>query len=280
MSAIRLRRCIPLASTSSRLTRRWAVVSGAATSHEVGLQVARRRWLTTKNGDESGKFSAYDDHLNGDLNGHKAVKPCSSTLSVVVSSPPTTSSITDANNDVDQFGVPLYPPDPPTPQSLQMNGVSPPYLNGSSSSSSHYPQQQQPQHYQHSPHHFLNGGTPCDPAPPPFQLANYGEESLHTLVLLRHGESEWNSQNRYTGWCDVNLTDKGRKEARDAGRLLFENGIEIDQAYTSVLKRASFSCNMALNTSRQAWVPVSKSWRLNERHYGGRFNGELLLARL
>ena len=116
--------------------------------------------------------------------------------------------------------------------------------------------------------HIINGGIPTDPAPKPFQLANFGEESLYTLVLLRHGESEWNKLNRYTGWCDVALTEKGEKEAREAGRLLFENGIEIDHAFTSVLKRASFSCNMALNTARQHWVPVTKTWRLNERHYG------------
>jgi 2,3-bisphosphoglycerate-dependent phosphoglycerate mutase len=116
--------------------------------------------------------------------------------------------------------------------------------------------------------HIINGGVPCDPVPTPFQLANFGEESLYTLVLLRHGESEWNKLNRYTGWCDVGLTEKGETEARDAGRLLHENGINIDHAYTSVLKRASFSCNMALNTAKQHYVPVTKSWRLNERHYG------------
>jgi len=116
--------------------------------------------------------------------------------------------------------------------------------------------------------HIISGGTPLDPAPPPFELANFGEDSVYTLVLLRHGESEWNKLNQYTGWCDVNLTENGRKEAQAAGRLLFENGIDIDHAFTSVLKRASFSCNMALNTANQHWVPVTKSWRLNERHYG------------
>ena len=116
--------------------------------------------------------------------------------------------------------------------------------------------------------HITSGGTPCDPAPAPFQLADFGEESLYTLVLLRHGEFEWNKLNQYTGWVDVNLTAEGKKEARDAGRLLYENGIEIDHAFTSVLKRSSFSCNMALNTARQHWVPVTKTWRLNERHYG------------
>mmetsp|Transcript_31979 Transcript_31979/g.48905 ORF Transcript_31979/g.48905 Transcript_31979/m.48905 type:complete len:562 (+) Transcript_31979:123-1808(+) len=116
--------------------------------------------------------------------------------------------------------------------------------------------------------HIMKGGTPCDPAPPPFQLAEYGEGSVYTLVLLRHGESEWNSQNRYTGWCDVNLTKRGEMEARAAGRLLYENKIEIDHAFTSALKRASFTTNMALNMARQHWVPVTKTWRLNERHYG------------
>ena len=120
----------------------------------------------------------------------------------------------------------------------------------------------------HPAHHFMDGGMPCDPAPPRYSLAEYGEESLYTLILLRHGESEWNSLNRYTGWCDVELTATGRQEARTAGRLLYENNIEIDQAFTSVLKRASFSCNMALNAAQQHWVPVTKTWRLNERHYG------------
>ena len=120
----------------------------------------------------------------------------------------------------------------------------------------------------HPAHHFMSGGMPCDPLGPPYRLAEYGEESLYTLILLRHGESEWNKQNRYTGWCDVNLTEAGRQEARTAGRLLYENGIEIDQAFTSVLKRASFSCNMALSTAEQHWVPITKTWRLNERHYG------------
>ena len=120
----------------------------------------------------------------------------------------------------------------------------------------------------HSTTHFVKGGTPCDPAPPPFKLADYGEESLYTLILLRHGESEWNSQNRYTGWCDVNLTKRGEQEARAAGRLLYENGIELDHVFTSVLKRASFSANMCLNMAKQHWVPVTKTWRLNERHYG------------
>lgn len=116
--------------------------------------------------------------------------------------------------------------------------------------------------------HLFDGGIPTDPRPPPFTLAQFGEESLYTLILLRHGESEWNLQNRYTGWCDVPLTKTGEIEARTAGRLLYENDIEVDHAFTSVLKRASFSCNMALNMAKQHWVPVTKTWRLNERHYG------------
>lgn len=116
--------------------------------------------------------------------------------------------------------------------------------------------------------HFVRGGTPFDPVPPPFRLSNYGDNSLYTLVLLRHGESEWNSQNRYTGWCDVNLTEKGRQEARASGRLLKENNIQIDHVFTSVLKRAIFTTNMCLNTAEQHYLPVTKSWRLNERHYG------------
>ena len=130
-------------------------------------------------------------------------------------------------------------------------------------SSKHYPPGSR-----HPAHALIYGDTPQDPHPTPFQLAHYGEESLYTLILLRHGESEWNNENRYTGWCDVSLTDKGKLEARAAGRLLYENGIEIDHAFTSVLKRASFSCNMALNTAQQHWVPITKTWRLNERHYG------------
>lgn len=116
--------------------------------------------------------------------------------------------------------------------------------------------------------HFVRGGTPSDPVPAPYRLEDYGDDSLYTLVLLRHGESEWNSLNRYTGWCDVNLTERGRLEARAAGRLLKQNGVELDHVFTSVLRRANFTTNMALNAAEQHWVPVTKTWRLNERHYG------------
>ena len=89
------------------------------------------------------------------------------------------------------------------------------------------------------------------------------------LVFARHGESEWNKANLFTGWADVDLSDKGTQQAIDAGKLIKEAGIEFDQAYTSVLKRAIKTTNLALEAADQLWVPVEKSWRLNERHYGG-----------
>src|SRR5688572_5321741 len=91
---------------------------------------------------------------------------------------------------------------------------------------------------------------------------------MHRLVLLRHGESTWNQENRFTGWTDVDLTDKGREEARDAGRLMAEQKYEFDVAYTSVLKRAIRTLWIALDEMDMLWIPVRNSWRLNERHYG------------
>ena len=88
------------------------------------------------------------------------------------------------------------------------------------------------------------------------------------LVLLRHGESTWNQENRFTGWTDVDLSVKGFDEAKKAGQLLKENGFQFDVAYTSVLKRAIRTLNIALDEIDQMWLPVVKSWRLNERHYG------------
>ena len=88
------------------------------------------------------------------------------------------------------------------------------------------------------------------------------------LVLLRHGESDWNLQNRFTGWTDVDLSPKGEKEARDAGRVLRNEGFVFDIAFTSVLKRAIRTLNLALDELDQHWIPVEKTWRLNERHYG------------
>ncbi len=88
------------------------------------------------------------------------------------------------------------------------------------------------------------------------------------LVLLRHGQSQWNLDNRFTGWVDVDITDKGRKEAEEAGRLMREAGLMFDVAHTSVLIRAIHTLQVALDAMNQAWIPVHKHWRLNERHYG------------
>jgi 2,3-bisphosphoglycerate-dependent phosphoglycerate mutase len=91
---------------------------------------------------------------------------------------------------------------------------------------------------------------------------------MYTLVLLRHGESQWNLENRFTGWTDVDLTEKGREEAREAGILLREGGYDFDVAYTSVLKRAIRTLWIALDEMDRMWIPVVRDWRLNERHYG------------
>ena len=89
------------------------------------------------------------------------------------------------------------------------------------------------------------------------------------LVFIRHGQSEWNLKNLFTGWTDVNLSENGVAEAKEAGRKLKDAGIQLDQAYTSVLKRAIMTLHYALEESDQLWIPEVKSWRLNERHYGG-----------
>ena len=91
---------------------------------------------------------------------------------------------------------------------------------------------------------------------------------MPTLVLLRHGESVWNKENRFTGWTDVDLSEQGLREAREAGRLLKGGGYTFDVAYTSVLKRAIRTLWIALDELDLMWLPVVKSWRLNERHYG------------
>jgi 2,3-bisphosphoglycerate-dependent phosphoglycerate mutase len=88
------------------------------------------------------------------------------------------------------------------------------------------------------------------------------------LVLLRHGESTWNKENRFTGWTDVDLSDQGRAEAIHAGRLMAAEKFEFDVTYTSVLKRAIRTLHLALDEMDLLWLPVHKSWRLNERHYG------------
>jgi 2,3-bisphosphoglycerate-dependent phosphoglycerate mutase len=91
---------------------------------------------------------------------------------------------------------------------------------------------------------------------------------MHRLVLLRHGQSTWNKTNQFTGWTDVDLTEQGVHEAREAGRLLRQAGHGFDVAYTSVLKRAIKTLDLALEEMDLLWIPVHKSWRLNERHYG------------
>lgn len=91
---------------------------------------------------------------------------------------------------------------------------------------------------------------------------------MYKIVLLRHGESEWNKENRFTGWTDVDLSEKGVNEARNAGALMKESGFEFDIAYTSVLKRAIRTLWLALDAMNLMWIPVVNNWRLNERHYG------------
>ncbi|MQA29142.1 MAG: 2,3-diphosphoglycerate-dependent phosphoglycerate mutase [Luteitalea sp.] len=91
---------------------------------------------------------------------------------------------------------------------------------------------------------------------------------MYKVVLLRHGESTWNRENRFTGWTDVDLSDRGAAEAQEAGRLLREGGYVFDIAYTSVLKRAIKTLGFVLDELDLLWIPVVKSWRLNERHYG------------
>jgi len=92
---------------------------------------------------------------------------------------------------------------------------------------------------------------------------------MPTLVLLRHGQSQWNLENRFTGWWDVDLSEQGVSEARAAGALLKERGYEFDRCYTSVLTRAIRTLHLVLHELGSLWLPVAKDWRLNERHYGG-----------
>ncbi|HAX04956.1 MAG TPA: 2,3-diphosphoglycerate-dependent phosphoglycerate mutase [Acidimicrobiaceae bacterium] len=89
------------------------------------------------------------------------------------------------------------------------------------------------------------------------------------LVLLRHGQSQWNLENRFTGWFDVGLTKKGAEEATAAGDLLMSSGVKPDIVHTSLQTRAILTANLALSACEQLWIPVHRSWRLNERHYGG-----------
>jgi 2,3-bisphosphoglycerate-dependent phosphoglycerate mutase len=94
------------------------------------------------------------------------------------------------------------------------------------------------------------------------------EHGMYKLVLLRHGQSTWNLENRFTGWTDVGLTEQGAVEAHEAGRLLREGGYVFDVAYTSVLKRAVKTLNIVQEEMSLEWVPVIRAWQLNERHYG------------
>src|SRR5882757_945839 len=92
---------------------------------------------------------------------------------------------------------------------------------------------------------------------------------MYKLVLIRHGESQWNKENRFTGWKDIDLSEKGVEEAHAAGKLLKAEGFEFDEAFTSLLKRAIKTLWIVLDEMDTVWLPETKSWRLNERHYGG-----------
>ena len=96
---------------------------------------------------------------------------------------------------------------------------------------------------------------------------------MPTLVLLRHGQSQWNLENRFTGWVDVDLTAEGEAQARRGGELMGEAGLAFDRAYASVLTRAIRTGEIALQAAGQLWIPLVKDWRLNERHYGGLTGG-------
>ena len=99
-------------------------------------------------------------------------------------------------------------------------------------------------------------------------MAHQADQQTMQLVLIRHGESEWNKLNLFTGWTDVELTDTGREEAAAGGRALKEAGFDFDVCYTSRLKRAIHTLNIVLGQMDREWLPVIKSWKLNERHYG------------
>src|SRR3546814_6695684 len=92
---------------------------------------------------------------------------------------------------------------------------------------------------------------------------------MPTLVLIRHGQSAWNLENRFTGWWDVDVTEKGAEEARAAGKLMAERGLDFDCCFTSVQTRAIKTLNLALEEMGRLWLPIEKGWHLNERHYSG-----------
>ncbi len=93
-------------------------------------------------------------------------------------------------------------------------------------------------------------------------------DNHYTLVLLRHGQSVWNLENVFTGWTDVDLSDKGRVEAAEAGKLMMDDDVDVDVVHTSLQRRAINTANLALDAMDRAWIPVRRNWRLNERHYG------------
>jgi 2,3-bisphosphoglycerate-dependent phosphoglycerate mutase len=99
-------------------------------------------------------------------------------------------------------------------------------------------------------------------------MGNMAKSDIRQVVLLRHGESVWNKENRFTGWTDVDLSDRGKEEALEAGRRLRAHGFSFDVAYTSVLKRAIRTLWLLLDEMDLMWIPVHRDWRLNERHYG------------
>ena len=96
--------------------------------------------------------------------------------------------------------------------------------------------------------------------------------------MIRHGESTWNMENRFTGWCDVPLTELGELDAKDAGALMGERGLQFDVAFTSTLERAWRTCALTLSAAGQSGVEVVRSWKLNERHYGGNCNYIIIIA--
>lgn len=99
-------------------------------------------------------------------------------------------------------------------------------------------------------------------------MTSAANESAYTLVLLRHGESQWNAKNLFTGWVDVDLSDKGREEALEGGQMLLDEDLLPDVLHTSLLRRAISTANATLDVAGRHWIPVRRSWRLNERHYG------------
>jgi 2,3-bisphosphoglycerate-dependent phosphoglycerate mutase len=107
-----------------------------------------------------------------------------------------------------------------------------------------------------------------DPRFPTEKVDPVGSLAMATLVLLRHGESVWNAEGLFTGWVDVDLSEKGEEEAVSGGDLLLDADLRLDVVHTSVLKRAIRTANIALDAAEQLWIPVKRSWRLNERHYG------------